>query len=477
MSTTDYQVEGGETAAGTVESSHDSFVFDRHRNFLVNGAGIGLYAHGRVHQQAGNAVFVGDLIHKRGPLATDDLLLMEEQRLLSGGPPLTVRSSYGRLLAMVLIPEMGNASGEGELVAYYEGGVVTFNTHLAPRETRVDAEGQIVQKGWDQMRQVTYRLNRVSATGRYAVAVLPRDHFFRSVFGLHFLSRSVGEGTIATEQVNLISTDVDPLLKADSPRLLSGAACGFWLHGNRMFATTGMTEDACHGAAPFGRGFVSWNQAVSFTEDGTPLPRWEGLWTFDSGIAGVHWLGDTGIRPEAGAFGFIASGEDEALRYATIDERERVDRRGGEEIPIEWSFETARFSMGFLDRTKKVTQGNFEAICSQATKAVRILIRTDRHDAWEKWHEFRPADKIAAGEQRLLSEPLGTPPKACAEATWFQFRVEGLGAIEDVRSFDLDWAEGSVKTGRRDCVTAGAADKDPFETNTSPAAERWPASK
>ncbi|MFK5283998.1 hypothetical protein ACI3PL_30915, partial [Lacticaseibacillus paracasei] len=79
---------------------------------------------------------------------------------------------------------MQTANGEGDLIAYHENGVVAFNTHEAPRETRVAGDGSIVQKGWDTKRLVNHLLNKVSAVGRYAVAVLPRDHFFRSAFGL-----------------------------------------------------------------------------------------------------------------------------------------------------------------------------------------------------------------------------------------------------------------------------------------------------
>lgn len=470
-----YQVQGGECAAGVVEDSHDTFAFDKHRNFLVNSAGIGIYMHGRVHQQSGNAIFVGDLIHARGNRATDDLLLMEEQAKLSCGEPLTVRSSYGGLRAMAVLPAMGTANGEGDLVAYYEGGVVFFNTHAAPRETKTDGEGKVVTEGWDTKRLVDHRLNRVSATGRYAVAVLPRDHFFRSFFGLHFLSLSLGTGTFNSEQINTVSTDVEPILSADDVTLLGGTACGFWLHGNRMFATTGMSEDPAVSAAPFGRGMVVWNQAVTFTEDRTPRPAWEGLWTFDNGITGVHWLGDIGVRPVAGAFGFIASDVGQELHFASIEPEARVDHRGDEEIPIEWSFETGQFHNGTLQQTKVLKGGSAEFVFFSTLQKVRVLVRTDRQDEWIRWKEFAPTAKARTPRQSLLETvDLGMPPAACKEATWFQVRVEGLGAAE-VRSIDLEITEGVNKAGRNNCVVSGAPERDYFEINSAPASSRWPS--
>lgn len=111
---------GGEAALETHTGSHDTFDNAKHRNWLVNGAGLGVYAHGRVHQQVGSLVFVGDLIHKRGYRLTDDILLMEEQDTLSYGEPLSVSSRMGDLVALAVMPTMSSANGEGNLMAYYE---------------------------------------------------------------------------------------------------------------------------------------------------------------------------------------------------------------------------------------------------------------------------------------------------------------------------------------------------------------------
>lgn len=86
--------------------SHDSFDFSKHINFLINSAGLGVYAHGRIHQQGPHSIFVSDIIHKRGSLKTDDILLMEEQQLASSAPPLSTNSSLGQLKAMSVLPAM-----------------------------------------------------------------------------------------------------------------------------------------------------------------------------------------------------------------------------------------------------------------------------------------------------------------------------------------------------------------------------------
>lgn len=471
-----FQIGGGEAADRVVESTHDTFDSTKFSNWLVNGAGLGIYAHGRVHQQVGRSIYVGDILHKRGHRSTEDVLLMEEQATLSHGEPLSAPTRLGRLAALAVLPTMNTANGEGDLIAYYDNGVVSFNTFESPRETRVDGKGSIVQKGWDTKRLVNHLLNRVSAVGRYAVATLTRDHFFRSPFGLHFLKTTLGEGTFNTEQTNRVSQDVDPILDTDFRVLLRGCAAGHWLAGSRMMATTGLKADSTITATAAGRGMVVWNQASTFTEDRTPVPAWEGLWTVDNGIAGIHWLGDSEVTPGPRSFGALVSGRDGRLFFASFDPDATMDYRDGEHLPIEWSFETGRFAFDGLASLKTVREGRLEGVFGKTSHRVRVLLRTDQNSAWKLWKEFSPCDKAkSATEGYLVSEPLGQPPAGCREATWFQVRVEGLGSAE-IRVIDLDFSPGTVKSGRHQCSVIGAPERDFFEINSSPAADRWTSS-
>lgn len=454
---TNLQPFGGPQSLSTHESSHDTFDNDKHSNWLVNGAGVGCYVHGRIHQQVNNVIYVGDLIHKRGFLSTDDLLLMEEQETLSHGEPLSVPTRLGPLMAMAVLPTMNTANGEGSLVAYYQHGVVAYDTFEAPRETRYDGKGVVIQKGWDSKRLVNHMLNTISAVGRYAVAVLTRDHFFRSTRGLHFLKVILGEGTFNSENVNRISQDVDPLLATDPVTALTGAATGFWIGGDRMFATTGLVVDLKLSSSSYGRGFVSWNQATSFTEDRTPRPIWEGLWLMDSGMSAVHCFTDY-ID-----FGFITSDSNANIYHTTVDPTADHDVRDGVEIPIEWSFETGRFAPGGLGARKVLQDCVIEGVFSKSTQKIRVLVRTDVSGDWVVWRTVVPCDKpLPAGSLFRLFEALGRPPIVCREdATWFQLRLEGVGHIE-ISMIELDYSTSVVKTGRQRCTVVGIAEKDFF---------------
>jgi hypothetical protein len=437
-----FQPYFGKQALLTHESSHDTFDETKHKNWLVNEAGIGTYAHGRIHQQLGNTIYVGDLIHKRGHLKSDDLLLMEEQALLSMGEPLSVPSRLGTLRAMEVLPTMNTANGEGALIAYYDHGVVAFDTHEAPRETRHDGEGNVTQKGWDTKRLVNHLLNTVGAVGRYAVAALTRDHFFRSNRGLHFLKVILGEGTFNSENVNTVSQDVAPLLDADVD--LDGAAVGFWPHGSRMFATTGLVSDLSISATSYGRGFVSWNQATTFTEDRTPIPIWEGLWRPDDGIAGVFRF----VSVDRLQFGFVCSDSNKNVLNCTIDQTSEMDVRDGKEIPIQWSFITGQFAPSGLGTKSAINDAVIELVVSSSTQRIAIWSRTDADGQWRLWHRFTPADRqIEAGQRILFTESLGRPHSAHREATWVQLKVAGEGFAE-IRLIELEHSPSTTKAGR-----------------------------
>jgi hypothetical protein len=71
-----------------------------------------------------------------------------------------------------------------------------------------------------------------------------------------------------------------------------------------------------------------------------------------------------------------------------------------------------------------------------------------------------------------MTQPFGTPPAVCKEATWFQVRVEGLGAAE-IHRIDLDISAGTAKTGSKKTTVVKESGRDFFETQSTPASTRW----
>lgn len=462
-------VKGGPECLRVPDSTHDSFCSDRHVNWLINGAGLGIYAHGRVHQEGDGEIFVGDMVHKRGYLATDDVLKMEEAALDSMGDPLSVSSRLGDLKAMAVLPAMSSATGEGDLIAYYENGVVAFDTFKAPRQTRIDADGTVIQKGWSMERLVSHLLNTVSAVGRYAVALMPRDHFFRSVFGLHFLRTTIGDGSFNPEFLNSISQDVRPLLDADPSEALEGAATGVWVRGNRLLATVGMHLSAPHSPVGLGRGFVSFNLANTFTEDRTPRFTAEGVWVPDHEIEGIHRFSDLGLRPEQGTYGFLAADRDTELFFVSLNPDLDADLRDGDEVPIEWSFITGK--RGWAHIRQKISEGIFSAEFAPGARAVRVSVRTDSCHDWTVWGEFVPRPSNAHGTVRKTMV-LGQPPRACREAAWMQFKVEGLGPMANPEFVVHTEASGS-NSGQSNWHEVSSCKDDAFQSNLQPISARW----
>jgi hypothetical protein len=358
------------------------------------------------------------------------------------------------------------------LIGYYRSGVVAFETQSVPRETRYDGEGVVIQKGWDTRQMVSHVLNTVSATGPNAVVVLPRDHLFRSVRGLHLLKSVAGSEVFNSEQINTLSVDVDPLLEMDAPELLYGAAVGFWVYGNRCFATTGFGSVPDVAALPVGRGFVSWNQAVAYTEDRTPRPAWEGLWLPPYPITAAHGFLETTTTPSRTSYAAICSSEDREVFALNIDAALEHDVIDGIVFPIEWFIET-----GCVYPTKgasmiRVNEGSIELLGAHDTR-VRIFIRTDQTASWQLWRDFAlTPPKKPAGTKTLLNAALGKPPENCRVASWAQVRVEGLGACE-IRIIDLDISEETTKIARDRTDVVESVEADYFLSNKSPSSQRW----
>lgn len=423
------------------EYTGDSFVFENHKNRLVS-AGLGVYAHGRIHQSSNRSIYVSDQVHRRGGQSTDDILLMEDQSLQD---PLSVRSSMGKMIALVLSPEMGSVSGEGLLVGYFEGGVVTYNTNIFPRLTKRDGEGTTLVEGWETKPIVAHRLDTISAVGPNAVTALPRDQFFRSSYNIHILSQVLGVEAINDEPVNGIADDVLPVLSADNKDLLYGCATGYWLRGHRWFATTGMWSSPDHSCSPFGVGFVVWNKVWAKTADRTPETVWEGVWKPDDSIHGIHKFIHTGMWADRGQYGFLCSDEDRNIFFASIEPSLTEDVRDKLKYPIGWVLETGRFNMGDTGKTKIISGGRLEITVDSHRSTVRVFVRTERHPEWALWKDYHPAEiKLPDLQTLTRSKPLGLPPETVREAMWFEFRVEGTGYMENP-VFEVEISPGNTK--------------------------------
>lgn len=453
-------------------SSHDTFDFTKHKNFLVNSAGIGIYSNGRIHQDTHQGIYVSDLIHKRGVKYTDDILLMEEQLAGSFGDPLSANSRLGQLRALETMPAVSNANGEGSLVAYYDNGVVSFNTGYTPRETRFDAEsGEMRYKGWSEVRLINHLLNSVSATGRYAVGVLPRDHAFRSRFGIHLLKTTMGEEVINDEFINLLSHNVEPILDADDKSLLKGTSVGQWVEGSRLLTTVGMHEDRIYSSSSMGRGFVVWHQAYNFTAERTPRPVWEGLWSVSNDIAGIHRILDASPVGGDNMFGFIASkAADAEIVFGEINKNLHCDIVDGKPIPIEWNVTSRKVFRGY-QKLNRISGGRVEIEATGRGSRVRVLVRSDVSPEWSVWREKPTSDSDTAVE--LHSIELGLPQKHYRSASWFQFRVEGIGH-SSLRLLEIDMSEDADKMGRVITTHDVKHDEESFHIiNTQPKEARW----
>ncbi len=460
------------------QHSHDTFDFDNHKNFLINSACLGIYAHGRIHQQGPYSIYVSDIIHKRGSLSTDDILLMEEQQLASSAPPLSTNSSLGQLRAMAVLPILNSANGQGEIIAYYDRGVVSYNTAIFGRDTKFSGEGKKERDGWDTQRQVSHILNNVSAVGRKAVHALPRDQVFRSKFGIHFLKTTLGEGTFKDEFINTIAQDVQPLLDGDSGHLLYGTTISQWKDNHRIMCSCGFTDLDYLSTEPIGKGLVVWDQALRYTEDRTPIPAWLGLWTADETIVGFDTLLNIDDVSCATMFGAVTCDKDANIYFTEFTKHRTKDavksnrndkcKTKLKDIPIEWEIVTGRKDFGDFGSTKSISAGVLELSLDGGAR-VKVEVLTDASEGWKEWCS---SDKVLP-EKSFCSLDLGSLPANLNEATWFQFRVSGIGAAE-IMNLDVDVVLNSDKLNKTiPCRDDIDYLDNPYKFTQTPSTERW----
>ena len=449
-----YWSDGGlglEKSQGLADCADDHDQLNGIKNHVPCGATVGEYIHGRLHVAVpfscnNTEIAVGDLITKRGCKCEDDLLHFTEHCNPSHGGGLTAPSKFGPTLALAVMPDSA-ANGEGSLYDFRKNGIVRHDTLLDQRETRYDAAGNRISEGWDTRRITNAVLNTIGAVGRYAVYQLPQDIMFRSQYGLHFLKTSLGIGTFNDETTNVLSQDVEPLINIENDTsLLEGASVGHWLKCNRFFASVNhrKTDNTSSTSA---QGFVSFNQASTYTEDRTPRFITEGLWKPDEHITDIHMFVEAGECKDGGRYGFICSDKTGELYFAEFDKNLKgVDVRDGKEIAIDWSLHTGEFLMNGFTSRKDVSNGFLDAVINHTTTKIESYIKSDESNCWIDWSDVEC-------ESNTMSLMTGYEfNSSSVEGTSFQFKLKGSGYV-DIRRLDVDWGKIESKTdGKGNCI-------------------------
>lgn len=432
----------------------DSFCPDEVKNEIPHNICHLEYIHGRAHAGYDNEIHVGDMIHRRWENGTEDAIKFNEQAHDSFGDPLGIPTRMGSYINLSIYPAMGTTYGEGDLIGYTSGGIVRHNTYKYPRDTRYD-EGKLIQKGWKFEQMVVSVANTVTATGINAVTVTPRDHFFASDFGVHFLSQVTGEGSFNDETTKTLSQDIEPMYRWDSPALTYGRSTGHWLQGSRYFVTIGHFESDTSTLPP-SKGYASMNQATTFTEDRTPIPSWEGLHTPPEGIS-VHKFMSSSLRPAQGAYGYLASSEDGKLYFAEMRNDLTHDLLDDEKVAINWEVTTGQQIFDQLRATAKIDSGVLQYITDDQALEIEVQIRTSDKCCWEKWRTVKPCpDKVDSKGRVVNIVDLKQPPSGYRESSWFQVRLVGKGYVE-LRKLDVYTETGTdlVDSNAKGCKCAG----------------------
>jgi hypothetical protein len=400
-------------------TTHDTFDIKTANHFLPHNSNTGVYIHGRnvMSKDIGlnDVTLASDNLGKRMCPDNQDITLMEEQVAFSDliGCP----SEMGHHVGFSVL-NIGDLNGEGALFEFREYGIMEHNL-IGDRETRHargDGDYVVTKEGWDKRRISRKRTNEIGAVSPYAITRTPKDIFFQSQYGYHFLKRSIGEGSFDDETTDVLSHDIEPLL--DFNCNTSNASTGHWIEGNHFFGTVGHDENGNT------RSFVSANQASTFTEDGTPKFLWEGAWQLDTEVSNLERF--TRYSRKKGGFGLVAS-TSKGIYLGKFDNKAcGADYRDGVYTPVECVYESGRFACTGLDTIDKVTDGVLQCMVNEHTKFIKVYVRTDKSCEWKLWKSVN----ISVASLSNGCYNLGAAPSESQEGTFFEFRLEVVGYIE-----------------------------------------------
>lgn len=413
-------------------------------DWLLNEAGNVQYVNGRVLQEKGH-IWASDPLNKRGGLSSDDILKQTESARWSFGDPISSPSWMGNMTAFVTFPSKTNATHQGDAIAFYEVGSQFIDPNQFPRQTRATAKGEIIQQGWNYKKLTRPATHIVSATGRRAAVETPDDVLFASNYGIHFLTAVAGQGSFNDETTKTLSQAVEPIFLHDTEDLLEGRQVGHWVNGNRFFVGACLVRDETKGQLPMARGMLSMNQSLTYTEDRTPIPVWEGLHTADDGIAGIHKFDDLSLGHKRGSYGFLASNNDGEIYWAKIDKDRHTDERDGEVKRIPWEAVTGRHRASGESYDTQLDSSSITVVTSNLSESLKVEVRTDK-SGWVKLKEVTFNQSL---EKCLFEETiqLGRAKKEVEQGAWYQYRISGLGYIE-LKNLVIEVSKGDKLEGK-----------------------------
>lgn len=311
----------------------------------------------------GRGFVAGDIVY--GPSGTpaydkrDAILKFTENTFLAGGGAF---AAPGDITAMAFISSLDTSTGQGPLMVFTDGAVLSVN---APTN----------REAWAVITNPIQTVSLIAngATSFYGtIPTVNGDIFYRSLDGMRsfFLARrergTFGNTPISRELLNLLNTDSPELLKYHSAIMFE----------NRLLFT-GRSRPDRYGASWQGIGALDFDNMSSMLEKSPPV--YDGTWT---GVDPV-WLFTCKYGRVQRAF-IAAINSDGENELWEISKNHQFDNGSGR---IKWTMVSRAFS--FKSPLEMVRLENLEmfqdTVMGRAETTVRF--RPDEYPCWSDWKE------------------------------------------------------------------------------------------
>ncbi len=313
-------------------------------------------------------IVFGDLYGSHDGEPGLSVLQFTEAGFLAEGGAASIAFSLGKITGLRFIPQQDSSVGDGELLAFSEGGMSSFQLAL-PREQ------------WKESNFQRVLLGNVGARGWRSIVAVGEDLWFRSDDGWRSYRQARAEQEGWTHLP--MSTEVRTWTDSDTVKLLDyGSAVYF---DNRLLSTC--TPYPNNGRL-FHNGILSLDFDVLSSFGQATKPAWDGHWTIPD--VRITQLVQGAFGGEQKAFAFtLYQPTSTYLNFIHEITRNASDdifsAAAPEQVPIDWELVPRSFDFDSPFNEKELWGGDVWVDEVKTPVTIALEYRPDQHPAWTTW--------------------------------------------------------------------------------------------
>ena len=316
----------------------------------------------------------GDTVYSSsGSVATkkrDAINFQTQNTFLATGGDFSVPGAAGFITAMRFVNILDASLGQGPL-------------QVATRRLIFGNDAPADNTLWQNATSVLLAVSQYAngAVSQWATQLVDGDMYYRSIDGLRSLI--IGRRDLTSPGNVPLSREVAFYLNKDDPTLLNFCSAIYFDNRWVMTTTPVYTEHGC-----YHRGLVAINFDVISNIGGKKPPAWEGLYTGPNTLALLK--GNFGDVERAFAFSFNTGQNIIELFELLPSETDLINDNNGQDIPVQWAFETFSLFRKPITERKLLRMMNGEISYDDLRGQVtfRILWKPDKHPCWIPWTTF-----------------------------------------------------------------------------------------